>query len=140
MRLDFYIDNRNTRYALLKAIWDNKDRLNFTCFTVDFKRQCRITLDLGKYSIQTVVPLITNDRYMMFHVYKRGLLGLYKSYLGGVLIECTCGDSLEALVSDYIDAKVIEFRKSIDEAEETARRKVNTEFIDYLKKNCFASD
>lgn len=141
--LDFYIDDGEAKHTLLKAMWDNRDKLSFTFFREEFKRKCKITLNFSKYSIRAEVPLAPctrEDRLAMFHVYKRKMFGLYKSYLGGALIEYTYGDSLEALVSKYIDEKVTALRKAIDEQEEAARRKVNAEFINYLKENCFTSD
>lgn len=140
MMLDFYIDDREAKHALLKAIWNNRDRLIFTFFRKECIRRCKITLHLGKYVIRAEVSLTMGDRYIMFNVYKRKMFGLYKSYLGGVQVECIYGDSLEAIVSNYIDAKVTELRKSIDEAKEAAHREVNAEFIGYLKDNCSISD
>lgn len=140
MGLDFYIDDREAKHALLKAIWDNKDRLSFTFFWEECRRRCKITLNLGNYIIRAEVPLLRENRMVLFHVYKRKAFGLYKSDLGDVLVEYHYDDSLESLVENYVDEKVTALRKSIDEAEEAARRKVNAEFIDYLKENCSASD
>ena len=138
--IDFYIDNREAKCALLNAIWSNKDRLNFTFFREEFSKKCKITLNLGKYYIQAEIPLIMKDSYVMFHVYKRKMFGLYKSYLGCTAVGCPYVDSLEARIDNYIDSKVSELRKAIDEAKEAEDRKVNAEFIKYLKNNCSTSD
>lgn len=138
--LDFCIDDEEAKHALLNTIWSNKDKLRFTFFREEYRRKCKITLNLGKYIIHAGVPLIRENRWMMFHVYKRKLFGLYKSYLGGVVVEYHYNDSLESLVEDYVDVKVKELRKTINEAEEAEHRKVNAEFIEYLKDNCSTSD
>jgi hypothetical protein len=140
MMIDFYMDNREAKHALLNTIWVNKDKVNFTFFKVEFRKKCKITLNLGKYIVRAEVPLIMSDSYVMFRLYKRKLFGLYESYLGCVAVGSPYADSLEACVNNYIDAKVTELRKSIDEAEEAAQRKVNAEFIGYLKDNCSTSD
>lgn len=140
MMLDFYIDDREAKRALMNAIWANKDKIRFTFRRDEFRRKCKITLNLGKYLIRAEVPLIRENRQMMFHVYKCKAFGLYKSYLGGAVVEYRPDDSLESLVENYADVKVKELRKAIDEAEKAEDRKVNAEFIGYLKDNCFTSD
>lgn len=140
MLIDFYMDNSEAKHALLNTIWVNKDKVNFTFFKVEFHKKCKITLNLGKYIVRAEVPLRMSDRYVMFRLYKRKLFGLYESYSGCVAVGSPYADPLEAYVNNYIDTKVTELRKSIDEAEESAQRKVNAEFIDYLKDNCSTSD
>lgn len=50
------------------------------------------------------------------------------------------GSELESLIENYINVKVKELKNSVKKAEEAAQLKVNAEFIDYLKDNCFTSD
>ena len=140
MLLNFAIDDREAKRALMNAIWANKDKLRFTFFREEFRRKCKITLNLGKYFIQSEVPFIRENHMLMFNVYKRKAFGLYKSYLGGAVVEYHRADSLESLIEEYVDTKVKELKEAVYEAEEAEDRKVNAEFIKYLKNNCSTSD
>ena len=138
--IDFHSDNGEAKYSLLKVIWTNKDKLKFTIIRENHNIKCKITLNLGKYNIRAEVPFIRTDRWLMFHVYKRKVFGLYESYAGGIIVEHNRGNSLESLVEDYVNLKVKELKKVVNEAEEAEQRKANAEFIEYLKDNCSTSD
>lgn len=140
MTIDFYNNNGEAKHSLLRAIWANKDKLKFTLDGETYNRYCKINLSLGKYSVKSEVPLKRTDRWISFIVYRRKMFGLFELAAGCIIVEQGKGSELESIIENYVNIKVEEFRKVVNEAEQAAQRKVNTEFIDYLKENCFTSE
>lgn len=140
MKIDFYNNNGEAKHYLLKVIWANKDRLNFIIDGEEYNKNCKITLHLGKYIVRSEVPFKRTDRWVSFHLYRRKMFGLYESNVGCVILEQGRGSSLESLIENYVNAKVEELRKAINEAEEVKQSKVNAEFVEYLKENYSTSD